>query len=444
MIGRKLGKVRTIATFEFLTAVKRPGYLIATFGMPLFVLAYGAVVAIPAYFAAQKDKENTVYGVVDTGRVLALEGDIAAPAIEISDDVRETLESMGQGAALDQALAKSNFIFRPFENETRARSALVGEDTEGHFVLAEDYMATGRVDVYSPETVSFSRSDARDAFANLVRERLANGRVDPSLAARLVSPVRDPRRFSITRNGDVTDGSQAASAVRLAIPLVFIVLFLLSVLMTAGYLMQGTATEKENKVVDVLLASANPDEILAGKLLGLGGAGLLQIAVWLIMALATGIGVVPLLLTSGIEIPWLAVALAVPLFLIAFLFFGSLMLGTGSLGSNMREAQQLAMVWSLTAALPLMMMSVLIREPHGLAARVLTWIPFSSGSVIMLRASMDPGSLAWWEIAGSMLVLLASTWLAIKLGARLFRVGLLSSGARPSFREIIRQAQLGS
>ena len=68
----------------------------------------------------------------------------------------------------------------------------------------------------------------------------------------------------------------------------------------------------------------------------------------------------------------------VPLFLIAFLFFGSLMLGTGSLGSNMREAQQLAMVWSLTAALPMMMMAVLLREPHGIVARVMTWLPFTN------------------------------------------------------------------
>jgi len=435
-------KVRTVATFEFLTAVKRPGYLIATFGMPLFVAAYGAVVAIPAYFAAQKDKAEALYGVVDRVAVLALDGDAAAPTIQIPEDVRDTLESVGQGAALAKALEDSNFVFRPFDSEATARSALVGREIQGYFVLGEDYMTTGRVDMYAPDTISLSRGDSRGAFANLVRERLANGRVEPGLAARLISPVKDPRRYSITRTGEVTDGGQAASAVRLAVPLVFIVLFLMSVLMTAGYLMQGTATEKENKVVDVLLASANPDEILSGKLLGLGGAGLLQIGVWLLMALGTAIGVVPLLLTSGIQIPWLAVALAVPLFLIAFLFFGSLILGTGSLGSNIREAQQLAMVWSLTAAVPLMLMSVLISEPHGTTAKVMTWIPFSSGSIIMLRASMDPDFLAWWEIAGSILVLIGSTWLAIKLGARLFRVGLLSSGARPSLREIIRQARL--
>ena len=266
--------------------------------------------------------------------------------------------------------------------------------------------------------------------------------MDPALAARLVSPMRDQRRFTITRTGEVTDGGRAASMVRLAIPLAFMLLFLMSILMTSGYLMQGTATEKENKVVYDLLATANPNEILTGKLLGLGGAGLLQIAVWMAMALATGVGVIPLVMSAGIEIPWLAVWLAIPLFAMSFMFFGALILGSGSLGSNMREAQQFAMVWSLTAAVPLMLLSILLQNPHGTLARVFTWLPFSAGSVIILRASMEPEALAWWEIGGAALVLLASIWVAIKVGARLFRVGLLSAGSRPGLREILRQARL--
>jgi ABC-2 type transport system permease protein len=206
--------------------------------------------------------------------------------------------------------------------------------------------------------------------------------------------------------------------------------------------MQGTATEKENKVVEVLLSSANPDEILAGKLLGLGGAGLLQIGVWLAMALTTTLGIAPLLMSSRIDVPWLALALAVPFFVVSFLFFGGLILGTGSLGANMREAQQLAMVWSLTAAVPLMLMTALIGEPNGTVARVMTWIPFTAGQVIILRASTDAASLAWWEIAGAFVVLIAATWVGLRIGARLFRIGLLSAGARPSLREILKQARL--
>ncbi len=119
------------------------------------------------------------------------------------------------------------------------------------------------------------------------------------------------------------------------------------------------------------------------------------------------------------------------------------MMGTGSLGTNMREAQQLSMVWSLMAALPMVMLAVLLREPHGTVARVMTWLPISSGQVIMLRASMDLASLEWWEVAGAFVVLIVSTWLAIKLGARLFRIGLLSA-SRPNLKEIIRQARLAA
>ncbi|MGH8638019.1 MAG: hypothetical protein ACREUZ_12870, partial [Burkholderiales bacterium] len=67
-------KIATVATFEFLAAVKRPGYLIATFGMPVFMAAYAGIVAIPAYYAEKKEREPAVYGVVDEARVLLLSG----------------------------------------------------------------------------------------------------------------------------------------------------------------------------------------------------------------------------------------------------------------------------------------------------------------------------------------------------------------------------------
>jgi ABC-2 type transport system permease protein len=435
-------KIRTIATFELLTAVKRPGYLVATFGMPLFVAAYGAIIAIPAYFAAQGNKTPSVYGVVDPGGLVALEAETRVDPVEpISDDTGQALEHSGRRDAVTEAMSGGALVFRPFGSEPEARASLAARTIKGYFHVPSDYLDSGVVEIYAPDTFNMSGPEARNEFSSLLRRRLLAGRVDPRVAERVVRPLHDTRRFGVSRAGELSDGSTATTMVRLAVPLVFMFLFLISVLMTSGYLMQGTATEKENKVVEVLLASADPDEILAGKLVGLGGAGLLQVAVWLTIALGAGVGAVPLLMSTQLQIPWLALAMAIPLFLLAFLFFGSLMLGTGSLGSNMREAQQLAMVWSLTAALPLMMMSVLIREPNGTLAKALTWIPFSSASTLVMRASMDASALAWWEIAGAMLVLVASTWVALRLGARLFRVGLLSS-SRPGLKEIIRQARL--
>jgi ABC-2 type transport system permease protein len=434
-------KIGTIATFEFLTAVKRPGYLITTFGMPVFLALYTGIVAIPAYFASRSAREPEVYGVVDQGGLLKLRREITAGQPQIPDELKRALEVSGQSAALDQIVTRSRFTYRPYPDEPTARTALSSKTIKGYFVVPADYIAKGVVEVYTPDAMNLAGGESRNAFSNILREGLVRGKLDEQTAARVLDPLKQTRRFSVTRTGALTDDSRTASAVRIVVPLVFTMLFLMSVLMTSGYLMQGTAVEKENKVVEVLLASANPDEILSGKLLGLGAAGLLQIIVWLLLLLAGGVGIVPYLLASRIEMPWAALAMAVPLFLIAFLFFGSLMLGTGSLGSNMREAQQLAMVWSLTAALPMMMMAVLLREPHGLVARVMTWVPFTAGPLIMFRASTDLDALPWWEIAGSFVVLLFSTWVAIRFGARLFRIGLLSS-SRPKLREVLRQARL--
>jgi ABC-2 type transport system permease protein len=434
-------RVWTVATFEFLSTVKRRGYLVATFGMPLFMTAYAAVVGLPAYYASQKDKEPSVFGVVDSGGVLHLAGDVKA-GTQMPAELQRTLEAAGQGQALARIAAESNIIFRPFGSEQDARAALARRDTKGYFVVRSDYMQTGALEMYTPDTLRVSSSGARDAFAVLVREQLLADRVEGSVAARVLSPLSDLKRFSVTHTGEVVSAGGIASAVRIIVPVAFMILFLVSVLMTSGYLMQGTAIEKENKVVDVLLASANPDEVLGGKLIGLGSAGLLQVVVWLSLLLFTAIGIVPLILAAHVTVPWLAIALAVPLFITSFLFFGSLMVGSGSLGSNMRESQQLAMVWSLMAALPLVFFVLLIRDPHGMPALIMTWLPISSAAVVMLRASMDPGFLAWWEVAGAFIVLVASTWVAIRVGARLFRIGLLSSGARPTLREIVRQARL--
>lgn len=435
-------KIKAVATFEFLGTVKRTGYLVTTFGMPVFMAIYAGIVAIPAYYAAQKDAEPSVFGVVDRSGIVALQGDARPGASRLPASLQAALDAAGQQAAVARAIAEESYVFRPFGDEAAARRALTSRAVKGYFVIPADYLASGRVDEYTSDSAGISAGDARDSLEEVLREHVVAGKLDGRSAARVLQPIQQTRRFSVSAAGEITEGGRTASIVRLVVPLAFMVLFLMSVLMTSGYLIQGTATEKENKVVEVLLASANPDEILAGKLIGLGGAGLLQIAVWFSILTIGGVGIVPMLLAAKVPFPWVSLALAVPLFLLGFLFFGSMMLGTGSLGSNMRESQQLAMIWSLTAALPLIMMGLLIRSPHGAAARIMTYLPFTAAPLVMLRASMDPAYLAWWEVAVAFVVLAASSWIAIRLGARLFRIGLLNAGSRPSLKEIVRQARL--
>ncbi len=204
--------------------------------------------------------------------------------------------------------------------------------------------------------------------------------------------------------------------------------------------MQTVSTDKESKIVEVLLSSITPEEVLAGKLFGLGAAGLVQFAVWSSMVVFVAIAA-SAALAAVVSIPWGALGVAPLLFILGYLFLGSLMLATAALGANAAESQKLTMGWAMLAILPLMVLVILLDDPNGILGQVMTWIPFTSPLTVIIRLAVDSSGIAWWEVAGSMAVLLLSTWLSIRVGARLFRVGFLLTGSRPSLAELWRQAR---
>ena len=101
-------KVRTVAMFEFTSVVKRTGFLVITFGMPLFISAYAAIIAVPAYYASKRDREPAVFGVVDRPQLLRLQGDTTPPKGEIDNDAQRMLESTGQARGVDRMLLPAN------------------------------------------------------------------------------------------------------------------------------------------------------------------------------------------------------------------------------------------------------------------------------------------------------------------------------------------------
>ena len=435
-------KVRAVAGFEFLSTVKRPGWLFATFGMPLILGFWGLIGVIPGFFIHMKENETRIYGVVDKPGVMRLSGDTSAPLPELPAEAREALEKVGQANAAVDSIAKGNAVFRPVGSEEEARRDLLAGSLAGYYVLPADYLASGRVNSYIRESGPFGGGGAGRQFSELIKERLIEGRVPAEYAARVREPVTESESFNIGADGEITPRSVKTEIARIMVPLAFAILLFSALMGTAGYLLQAVAVEKENRVVEVLLSSASPDEILSGKLLGLGAAGLLQISAWVAMLSAAGLGFAGMLVAFGITIPWLAVGLALPFFLAAYMFTGSLMLGLSSLGGTMREAQQWSVALTIPTVIPLMMFGVILAEPNGVVPTILTFIPFTAPLTVLMRAAVEPAGFPWWQIALSFLVMVVSTIVALKIGARLFRVGLLLTGTRPSLRQILRQARL--
>jgi len=435
-------RIYTVAAFEFLATVKSKGYLITTFGMPVFLALYGGVLSIPRWIESRRAQETSVYGVVDPGAVLRLVSDVEESAVEVPDAMREALARPGQGAEIGRQLARWNdVVFRPFASEDAAKAAVRPGTIKGYFVIPADYRATGRVILVSGER-TLGASEARAALSKLLLERLLEGTVPDDLATRIREPIATTERFILDKGGELRKGGIVAIVLKFAVPLVLMMLLLVSILMSAGALVQATAIEKENKVVEVLLSSAPSDEILLGKLLGLGAAGALQIAVWFSMLGVAALAFTASLVAFGVDAPWLGMATAVLVYPLAYLFYGSLMLGTGSIGAHQREANQWGMIWSLLLVVPIFFFETLLRDPHGTTGHVLTWIPPFTPIVLVFRTTIDAAGIAAWEIAGSLALLVGATWFAIRFSARLFRVGILLTGARPKLRQIWRQARL--
>ena len=188
-------------------------------------------------------------------------------------------------------------------------------------------------------------------------------------------------------------------------------------------------------MIEIVVSSVRPVELMAGKVLGLGALGLTQVAVWLLSVQGfTGGATVLLSLASTAVIPPRILILGAVYYILGYALYAILMAGVGALGTTMRESQQLAGIFSLSAMLPYMLSGLLFANPNMLLARVLSFFPLTAPTMMMMRLPL--ADVPWVDVVGSILVLLLSLPAALWVGAKLFEVGVLIYGKRPTMREI--------
>ena len=418
-------RVRSVAWFELMSVVKRWSYLLTTFGLPLFLaLVSATVLGAQTYFLTQRAAESSSFGLIDD-----------------ADVVDRAVFEDREGASVWTVNEIDVELYTSLDD---AKKDLEAGTIRALYVVEPDYLETGNVRAVQSEKtplLSMRGTTVEPVLRSLLRRSLLVDRLEEEVQERVLSPAYFVRTRLAADSGDVVGVDETLDLlVRTTIPLFLGVLLLTALLSASGYLVQTVATDKESKIVEVLLSSVTPEEILAGKLIGLGAAGLLQFAVWSSMVVFLAMSA-SAALASIVAIPWTAIALAPVLFVLGYLFIGSLMLATAALGANAAESQKLTVGWAMLALLPLMVIVVLLDDPNGILGQLMTWVPFTSPLTVILRLAVDGPGIAWWEIAGAMLVLVLSTWLSIRIGARLFRVGFLLTGSRPSLGELWRQAR---
>jgi len=405
-----MDKTLLIFRHEFLCTIKRTGFIIMTLIVPLVALLAIGVFQLISGIAQPPVQEVTTIGYVD------------------------------ESGGFDQYTSQGDITLIRFDTPDDATKALVEGDIKEYFVIPSDYVSIGVISRYTLEKQPVAPTATTTAIKNFLSSNLLAGKVPLTTVARIEAPL-NLVTIRLTETGAIAP--EQGGLGNLIIPAVFSLLLLLAIIFSSTYLLQGLGEEKENRLIEILLSSVSARQLLTGKVLGIGAAGLAQVVVWVVSA--------PLLLNlasssiggfiSTLQLPANFIVLGIVYFILGYLLFAVISASIGAISSNSREGQQLIGIFTLPLLVPLWFMSLLMLFPNNPIWVVLTIFPLSAPVEVIIRLGVS--DIPAWELAASIAVLGLSIIGVLLLTIRVFRTYLLMYGKRPKLGEIIRSFRSG-
>jgi ABC-2 type transport system permease protein len=222
-------------------------------------------------------------------------------------------------------------------------------------------------------------------------------------------------------------------------PVAAVYLLWVAIFTVAQMLLNNTTEEKSNRVIEVLLSSVTPVELMFGKLVGIACVGLTMVGAWiasflLLIHYASGLEAsLARALMDTVATPQLLVAFA-GYFVLGYLLYAGVFLAIGSVVTSLKEAQNLMGPIMIIMIVPLMTMVFIARDPNGTLAEILSWIPLYTPFVMMNRAAASPPAV---DIYGTLVLLVISVGLSIWVSGKIFRIGVLRTGQPPKLLELL-------
>jgi ABC-2 type transport system permease protein len=404
-----MNKTLLVLKHEFRQTAKRRGFIVMTLIVPLIALLLIGVIQIVSGTAGPTGEALTIGYVDELG-------------------------------GFERFTSQGNTTLVPFGTTDGATNALIAGNISEYFVIPPDYISTGVINRYTLE----KQLEASPAVAGVINHFLVNnllaGKVPPATIARIEAPS-NLVTTRLTETGAVAP--EQGGYGNLIIPFVFGILLALSIIFSSTYLLQGLGDEKENRLIEILLSSVSPRQLLTGKVLGIGATGLVQVAFWVISA--------PLLLSlasssiggliSTIQLPAGFIVLAVVYFILGYSLFAVISAALGAISSGSREGQQLIGVFTIPLLIPLWFTSLLILRPDSPAWIFFTIFPLSSPVEVIMRLGVSV--IPVWQLIASIGVLTLTIIGTLLFTTRIFRIYLLMYGKRPSFRDVMHNLRTG-
>ncbi len=400
---------------EIITILSRPSFLFAMFGIPFI----GAVVFIAA---SQLNKVNPAQNVL-TQLISNPQTTQAEGYVDVGRIIKEIPASVQPGLLI------------AYPDETSASQALAKGEISAYYVIPQDYIQSGEITNIRSNFNPLLGSGQSSLLEWILRVNLLKGNTQ------LATLVSDPTQHANKVPLSPTPQRDENNMLTFFLPYGVTMLFYIIILSTASLLLSSVAKEKENRMMEILLVSVTPRQLLTGKIVALGLVGLLQTIVW--------VGTGRILLAKGGTAFNLPIAFQLPpsflvwgviFFLLGYAVYASLMAGLGALVPNLREATQATIVVIFPLIIPIFLLSILINDPNGPIATILSIFPLTAPVAMMTRLSA--GNVPLWQTSLSAILLVITALLVIRSVARMFRAQTILSG-QPFSRKLFFSALLG-
>ena len=399
-----MSKTLLIFRHEFRQTIKRAGFIALTLVPPLLALLGIGVYHIVSGIA-EPPSEVTRIGYVD------------------------------EAGGFDRFTEQDNITLILFDTTEAAKQALITDDIKEYFIIPPDFISAGKLRRYTTQRELTPPAATESAINDFISNNLLSGKVPESTIVRIETPL-NLVTTTLTETGDVAPDQGGLA--NFIIPGAFSLLLALSLIFNSTYLLRSLSEEKETRLMEIILSSVSPRQLLAGKVLGLGAAGLLQVIVWVVS--------IPLLLNlasssiggfiSTIQLPPGFLALGIVYFILGYSLFAVLSAAVAAISPNVREALGISGMYSMFAVAPLWFVSLLMIAPNNPVWTGLSIFPFTAPTLMMLRLGVT--GVPAWQIATSITVLGLCIFGGLLLAAKLLRTYLLMYGRRPNLREITR------
>ncbi len=413
-----MSKLLTVLRKEYLERVRAKSFIIGTLVGPALM---SMMIFLPVLLADRGGQDSKTVGVID------LSGQLFA-------DLETTLADDGHdNVTLELVGTNPNDRERLVED---LKQRIMSEEMNSGMVIAEDYLVSRQVSFYNQSVSSLILKDKvlAPAMNRLLREgRFLTTGVPDSLYSYL-SARSDWTSIAITAEGEKEQENEDMTAI-MAVALIMIIYIM--VIMYGNHMLTAVIEEKGSRMVEVFLSSLSPGSLMAGKILGIGLAGLTQFSIWtgaFFFLSRQGVQVGDFTLEASFLTPLILVSFLL-FFLLGFFLYATIYAGVGAMCNSVQDSQQF-MYLNFGLVLPMMMLPLVMENPNSPLATILSLIPLFSPVLMFMRVCVETPPM--WQIGLSWVLMGLSIWATSRAAGKLFRIGILMYGAAPTWASLAR------